>query len=343
MKELFEMISDSSLDSRKEVLTVLDGECAGEKAVFADGELVWESVEKGFFSRNREAVAGRGKCRQLMVGQSRVFCDAVGGEIRLVICGGGHVSIPVIKIGIMMGWHVTVLEDRPKFADNARSAGAQEVICQSFSDALDQIEGNENTYFVVLTRGHRYDQACLEKIVEKKHAYIGMIGSRKRSALVKQSLIDKGCDKKILEEVASPIGVNIGAETPEEIGVAIIAEIIERKSRNSYSIGYPKEILEAVRDEERFPGKKVLATIVSRKGSAPRGIGAKMLVCPDGKTIGTIGGGCMESEIQRKALLMIKGTGKETWKICRADMQNADAEDEGMVCGGTVEVLLEIV
>lgn len=355
MNELFDMISEASLKDRGEVLTVLDGDCAGQKAVFSDGSLIWESKIGGFFSSYQERITGTEVCGWLQLGENHVFCDPLGKEQHLVICGGGHVSMPVIQIGVMLGWHVTVLEDRPTFADHARQAGAQEVICQPFAEALDQIEGNDHTYFVVLTRGHRYDQICLEKIVTKKHAYIGMIGSRRRSAMVRQNLIDKGCDREILDRVSSPIGLAIGAETPEEIGVAIMAEIIERKNQKIRTSGYPEDILEAIRNQERFPGRKVLVTIVSRKGSAPRGMGAKMLVCSDGRTVGTIGGGCMEAEIQQKALLMIreaesdadveKGTESNTraWKLCHADLLNEDAEEEGMVCGGTVEVLLETV
>ena len=85
---------------------------------------------------------------------------------------------------------------------------------------------------------------------------------------------------------------------------------------------------------------KILATIISRKGSAPRGTGTKMLILEDGTTIDTIGGGCIESEIIQKALLMMR-TGKPDFQICTVDMTADQAEDEGMVCGGVVEVMLE--
>lgn len=127
----------------------------------------------------------------------KLFCDCLGGEKRLVICGGGHVSMPVIQLGAMMEFTVTVLEDRPLYANNARRAGAHQVICDSFENGLDQIEGSKDTYFVILTRGHRYDQVCLERIAKMPHAYIGMIGSRKRVAKVKEVLIENGtCSRK---------------------------------------------------------------------------------------------------------------------------------------------------
>ena len=131
-----------------------------------------------------------------------------------MICGAGHVSIPVIKMAVMMDCEVIVLEDRPMYADHARMAGASQVICEPFEEALDKIQGSADTYFVILTRGHRYDQICLEKIAAKEHAYIGMIGSRRRTALVKQSLAEKGVDQEVLDAVYTPIGLDIGAQTP---------------------------------------------------------------------------------------------------------------------------------
>ena len=157
--------------------------------------------------------------------------------------------------------------------------------------------------------------------------------------MVKQNLIEKGCSQEVIGEIKSPIGLNIGAETPEEIGVAIMAEIIEVKNQNKRVCGYPKDLLEAILDIVH-PGKKMLTTIITRKGSAPRNVGSKMLILEDGSCVGTIGGGCMEAEVLRKARVMMheNNTGLKTEYV---DMTGDDAEEEGMVCGGTIEVLLE--
>ena len=339
MENVFEILKDLPKPGDYVLLTVAKGSAAGEKAILAEKKIIWESKENGFFSAHFSEAGDLKKCGLYEIREQQVFCDIIGGQEHLVICGGGHVSVPVIKIGVMLGWKVTVLEDRPQFADHARNAGAMEVICQPFEDALDQIEGDKDTYFVVLTRGHRYDQVCLEKIVGKEHAYIGMIGSRRRSAMVKQNLIEKGCSQEVIGEIKSPIGLNIGAETPEEIGVAIMAEIIEVKNQNKRVCGYPEDLLEAILDIVH-PGKKMLATIITRKGSAPRNVGSKMLILEDGSCVGTIGGGCMEAEVLRKARVMMheNNTGLKTEYV---DMTGDDAEEEGMVCGGTIEVLLE--
>lgn len=342
MKSLFQAIETCEPGSVNIVFSALDKEHIGEKALFSEGRLIWESKAQGFFSENRDEAVAMTESGVSEIAGERVFCDTLGNEKQVVVCGGGHVSMPVIQIGIMMGCEVTVLEDRPKFADNARRAGATHVICEPFEVGLDQVEGSADTYFVIVTRGHRFDQVCLEKIAQKEHAYIGMIGSRRRVALVKQQLIERGISKDVLDAVYTPIGLDIGAQTPAEIGVAIMAEIIEVKNKKKRTYGYSKEIVRAITDTNGEPERKVLATIVSRKGSAPQGIGVKMLVLSDGRCIGTIGGGCMEAAVLQKALLMIR-TATQKAELFHVDLTGADAEDEGMVCGGTVDVLLEAI
>lgn len=342
MKALFEAIQRTDTNRFNMVLTVLDGENIGEKVLTSDGTILWESQEHGFFRGFQDEIKALDDSGVIRLGGHEVFCDVLGNEKQIVICGGGHVSIPVITLGVMMGCEVTVLEDRPLFADDARRAGATKVICAPFEEGLEQVKGNADTYFVIVTRGHRYDQICLEKIARKEHAYIGMIGSRRRTTLVKQILAEKGIDKNVLDSVYTPIGLDIGAETPVEIAVAIMAEIIEVKNKKKRTCGYTKEIMQAVLNPESGSESKVMATIVKRKGSAPQGVGIKMLVLRSGTCIGTIGGGCMEANIMQKALLMASGNGPEA-VICKVDMTGADAEEEGMVCGGVVSVLLERV
>lgn len=340
--ELMEAIQESEGRAERMVLTVLEGEAVSEKALIINGEIVWESRKDGYFRRHEADVKNVTESGIVTFDSVRIFCDTLGQEKRIVICGAGHVSIPVIKIAVMMDCEVIVLEDRPMYADHARQAGASQVICEPFDEALDKIEGSADTYFVILTRGHRYDQICLEKIAQKEHAYIGMIGSRRRTAMVKQSLAEKGIDKAVLDAVYTPIGLDIGAQTPAEIGVAIIAEIIEVKNKKKRTYGYSKEIMRALTAPDVYPQQKIMATIVTRHGSAPQGLGTKMLICQDGQCVGTIGGGCMEARVIQIARLMAAGENEQS-RICHVDMTGNEAEDEGMVCGGEVDVFLEVV
>lgn len=299
------------------------------------GDIWTETVLEGAHAGEKRLIAGPDACGAPV----RVYRERVRRAPKLVICGAGHVSMPIIRLGKMLGFTVTVLEDRPKFADNARAAGADHVLCETFREGLLQIQGDSDTWFVIVTRGHRYDSECLEAILGKESAYVGMMGSRRRVAAVKDQLAQNGVDPEKLDSVHTPIGLKISAETPEEIAVSIMAEIIQIKNGRERGSGYSEELLEALTDGKQ---KAVLATIVSRKGSAPRGVGTKMLVREDGSTVDTIGGGCVESEIIRKALLMMR-MGKPLFQVCRQDLTMEAAEDEGMVCGGVVEVMLEMV
>ena len=343
MIELYNALSGANPNARNAVLTVVDGADFGDKCLLSAGELLWERDEGGFFARHPDAVRAIEKSGDIIIDGQRVFCEVLGHEKKFVICGGGHISMPLIQMCRMLGCPVTVLEDRPSFADNARRAGATKVICDAFEKGLEQIEGDADTFFIIVTRGHRYDRECLNAISRKMHAYIGMIGSRRRVAMVKQSLVEEeGCDPEVIASVHTPIGLKIGAETPEEIAIAIMAEIIQVKSESGRNSTYPRELMRAItaQDDQDLP--KALATIVSRKGSAPRDVGTKMLIWPDGRIAGTIGGGCVESDVIRTAREMLDES-ESTARILDVDMTADAAEDAGMVCGGVIQVLLEVI
>lgn len=338
MREFYQRVETMNPNCRNLSLTVIEGEAFGEKAFVSGGHIEWTEGETKFFQSHEKEISKIQENGIFEIGGVKVFCEILGRQKKMVICGGGHVSIAIIYLAKMTGFHITVLEDRPKFADNARRAEADEVICDTFEQGLAQIPGDPDTFFIIVTRGHVYDQICLEQIVKKPHAYIGMMGSRRRVAQVKRTALERGADPEVIENLHSPIGLNIGAETPEEIAVSVLGEIIEVKNKENRSSIYSEEILDEILYGEH--GKKVLATIIARQGSAPRSVGTKMLVLPDGRCIDTIGGGCVEANIVSKALLILRECTKAP-QIVHVDMTGADAEEEGMVCGGKVKVLLE--
>lgn len=321
------------------MLTVIKGPHTGEKAFFAEGDLLWQRTKNGFFSEYwgaAENITASG--RQELAGET-VFCDCLGDKKKLVICGAGHVGVALLRMALLLGFDTTVLEDRPFFADAARRAGAKRVICDSFEQGLDAVDGDEDTYFVVMSRGHRYDLVCLEKIVKKTYAYLGMMGSKGRSALVRKNLLEQGVPAEQVEGLRAPIGLTIHAETPEEIAVSILGEIISIKNQEKKTCGFSEEQMTLLMDETD-PRARVLCTIVDRHGSAPRSIGTKMLVLEDGTVSGTIGGGCVEAGVKEKARWLMQDKEKRQ-ELISVSMTACDAEEEGMVCGGVIEVLLE--
>ncbi|MBE6027717.1 MAG: xanthine dehydrogenase [Clostridiales bacterium] len=342
-----EVLNELNINLENRLFTVCDGAHAGEKMIVSSGEPVWMSDEEGFFAMHGSEAVSAPDGRLTEIGGERVFAELLGKDKEIVICGAGHVSMPVIAIAKMMGFRVTAVDDRESFIQNALDRGADEGMCMAFGEALDKIPGGPDTYFIIVTRGHRGDAECLLRIVKKPFAYVGMIGSRRKVALVKQTLADAGVPQDVIDSVHTPIGLDIGAETPEEIAVAIMAEIIEVKNKGKRAEGFSHEIMKALLSEERDPA--VMATIISKKGSAPRGAGTRMLVMHDGSIRGTIGGGCAEATVMNYAKEALRDLdGKENNEavspvIMHVDMTGKQVEEDGMICGGAIEVLLEIV
>ena len=346
MKELFEIVSELNLNHDSFVFTLLDGEHCGAKALVCGGALSWCSGEEAFFKEHLKELSEAESTGIRTVGGRRLYAERFGREKQVVICGAGHVGAAITRAAKFIGLRVTAIDDRPMFADAARDAGADQVICDNFVEALKEIPGGSDTYFVIVTRGHRWDQECLREIAKKPHAYIGLMGSRRRVKFVKDALAAEGISKEVLDRVYTPIGLNIGGETPEEIAVSVIAEIIEVKNKKQKQYGFSEEILDAVTGEHHHEAlaekKKILSTIISRKGSAPRDVGTKMLVLEDGSCIDTIGGGCVEADVIRKCRELLL-TDTPQAQVMHVDLTAEEAEEEGMVCGGVLEVLLERV
>ena len=337
--DFYEAVSDSNNNTETYAVTVIRGEETGEKAVISGGELFWCSSADGFLGKHLNELSDISESGILALDGREIFVELLGNDKHAVICGAGHLSIPLIRILRMMGMKTTVIDDREEFAENAGKAGADKVICKSFADGMAEVEGNEDTFFVVVTRGHRYDRDCVGAALLKKHAYVGMIGSKRHAFFVREALREEGISEELIDSIYTPIGLSIGAETPEEIAVAIAAELIEVKNRKRRNFGFPADILKEIRSDRREP--MILATIVSREGSAPRGIGTKMLVRKDGSIVGTIGGGSAEGRIMKEAVGLLED-GFSGTMVSHEDLA-CFANEDGMVCGGRIDVLLETV
>lgn len=260
---------------------------------------------------------------------SDVFCECISDRKELVICGGGHISKPVCSLGSMLGYAVTVVDDRPEFATTERFPEAARVLCQPFEQAL--AHPPENASYVIVTRGHKDDAACLARILQVPFSYCGMIGSRTKVAAVMQHMRELGYTQQQLDAVHSPIGLKIGAHTPEEIAVSIAAELIAVHSVREVSVLSSDILDKLLHARERM----VMATIVCRQGSAPRGAGARMLIGEDGACSGTIGGGPVEHAVQAHARALIGGKPE----LQQYELGGGEASHLGMVCGGRVTVL----
>lgn len=157
----------------------------------------------------------------------QLFYEKVTAPIELLVLGGGHIALPLCEMGKILGYHVTVVDDRPFFANSQRFSCVNNVICNDFCKALEEIEVTPASFIVIVTRGHCHDKICLRQVIQKPAGYIGMIGSKRRVKALMSELAEEGISSELLNKVYSPIGLKISAETPQEIAVSILAEIIQ--------------------------------------------------------------------------------------------------------------------
>lgn len=169
-----------------------------------------------------------GRSGLVRVNDSQVYVESQARPPHLVIVGAGHIAAPLARLGRLLDFHVTIIDDRPAFANYARFPDADAIIVDYFRPALEALPLDRQSYVVLVTRGHQHDVDSLLTILDRPTAYIGMIGSARRVRAVFELLErEQGVDPARLDRVHSPIGLDIGAETPAEIAIAIIAEIVK--------------------------------------------------------------------------------------------------------------------
>lgn len=156
-----------------------------------------------------------------------VLLEPILSEPTVFIFGAGHISQQLVPLAKKVDFKVVVIDDREMFANYERFPEADEVIVTEFEKSFDQLSIDETSYLVIVTRGHLYDGIVLEQAIKTRARYIGMIGSRRKIQTLFNHLLEKGVSKEDLDRIHAPIGIEIHAETPEEIAISIIAELIK--------------------------------------------------------------------------------------------------------------------
>jgi xanthine dehydrogenase accessory factor len=179
-------------------------------------------------------------------GEVKAFVEVQVQPPHLIIVGAGHIAVPLASIASTCDFSVTVLDDRPQYAHPARFPTAQQVIAGSFREELaalrNKVGFDKHTYIVLVTRGHQHDVDCLVEVLDDPLAYIGMIGSQRRIRAVFDLLEqEQGIPSEKFDRVYAPIGLDIGARTPAEIAVCIMAEIIN-VMRNGPAVSMSQQI-----------------------------------------------------------------------------------------------------
>lgn len=163
---------------------------------------------------------------------NHVFLEWMHPTGTAFIFGAGHVGACVAHLAAYVDFKVVVVDDREEFACDERVPDAHQItVLDSFDDTLKDLGVDEDSYLVIVTRGHAHDKTVLEQALRTPARYIGMIGSRRKTKLIFESLLAQGFSQEDIQRVHAPIGLPIGGETPEEIGVSIIAQMVQARNR----------------------------------------------------------------------------------------------------------------
>jgi xanthine dehydrogenase accessory factor len=209
-----------------------DGEAVGALDGGALDEAVRREAPEAFRRHGVETVQLSAEGARLTRGGSRgkpgyqVMLEVHERPATLLIIGGGHIGKALGVIGRLCGFSVEVIDDRPEYANAERFPEADRITRGRFDEVLADYPVDANSYVVCVTRGHKHDEMSLRAVAGSPAAYVGMIGSKRRVAAVLKHLVEEGADPEAIARVHTPIGLDIGAETPEEIAVAIMGEII---------------------------------------------------------------------------------------------------------------------
>jgi len=243
-KDLFELASNEAHAGRTSALsTVISGKAVfssfiGKKMLItpdgtAIGSLGMKEIDELVVPEALQAIK-ENSCRLKMYKEKEVaiFINVIPGEANLIIAGGGHIAKPLLEMAKVLGFNVTIVDDREEYANKSRFPLADKIICGDFKKVFSHLPLNESSYVVVVTHAHRYDEQVLEEVLRSKATYIGCIGSRIKAKQNLQYLKSVGYSEKDVKRVHIPVGLAIGAKTPAEISLSILAEIVkERRKR----------------------------------------------------------------------------------------------------------------
>ncbi len=246
------------------------------------------------------------------------FCP----QPKLILCGGGHVSREVAAFAHRLDFSVTVIDDRVDAVTRERFPAVERLICDSYDNLENYLE--PDACYVVVTPDHKADLQCVSTILPTRCRYLGMIGSRKKVASTVENLRRAGFTQEQIDSIFAPIGLPIGAVTPAEIALSILAQIIQEKNK-THAASADKALLET-----KEPG--VLCIITEKHGSAPRGVGSMMFVGVE-KVLGSIGGG------EPEYLAICHARENPAFNLQEYALNNTSPNGLDMICGGRIKVL----
>jgi xanthine dehydrogenase accessory factor len=223
-REVYEGIRECEKKGIRSVLVTRFNKTPLQKSLIDRNGVVWgdsigteEMAElRDFWNENRVRLLDNDTAVEPLLALSNLY-----------IFGAGHVSQFLSKVAKMVDFNVTVIDDRAEFANRERFPEADNVIIDDFNKVFNYLDFSQEPYLVIVTRGHSHDALVLEKSIAQPTRYIGMIGSKRKIRMVLDHIRKKGVNKESLERVHAPIGIDINSETPQEIAISIVAQLIQ--------------------------------------------------------------------------------------------------------------------
>jgi len=210
----------------------------GAKCLVRDGAVVGETIGDAAVVQaivQESSARLRTEKSQLMAlelpqsgAKLEVFFEVMPAPPKLIVVGAGHIAVPLVKLAKVLDFYVTVIDDRLLYANRERFPDADEVLVGDMAQMLKEMAITPSCYIVLITRGHAYDEPCLRVVLPSQAKYIGMIGSRRRIKACFQRFRDEDkISEELIEKVYAPIGLDIATETPAEIALSILAEVVK--------------------------------------------------------------------------------------------------------------------
>ena len=222
-KELYESIlSAEKRGERGIIITRFEGASYTKTLIKTSEELMGDELDRDTIVQVKDRL--NDKKPNLVNG---MIVEPLVPSSILYIYGAGHISQSISKIAKTVGFRITVLDDRGDFASRERFPEADEIVVDDFDFVSQHIPHDGGSYAVIVTRGHKHDAIVLEEVLKLPHRYIGMIGSKRKVHIIYEALKAKGVDGNLLASVHAPIGIEINAETPEEIALSIVSELVK--------------------------------------------------------------------------------------------------------------------
>jgi len=177
-------------------------------------------------------LSGKKKGQPICGGKEKIFIEPFARQKHLLLCGAGHIALPLSVLAKILNFSVTVIDDRPDFANKIRFPHVDQIFCGKHNDILKQVVITPSTFIVILTQDHNRDFTCLKSALRSAAKYIGVISSRlKRKKFL--TLLKTNKVKNIAQRLRMPVGLDLGAQTPEEIAISIMAEIVKEYQKNT--------------------------------------------------------------------------------------------------------------